>query len=87
MQISIIIVSYNVKYFLEQCLRSVKKATKNLDTEIIVVDNNSVDESAKMVIKKFPNIKTSIFLLQKELSTMQIGLKLAEICLKSKVFL
>jgi GT2 family glycosyltransferase len=56
MQISIVIVSYNVKYFLEQCLRSVEKATKNLEAEIIVVDNNSVDESAKMVKNKFPNV-------------------------------
>ena len=55
MQISIVIVSYNVKYFLEQCLRSVQKATKNLEAEIIVVDNNSVDESPAMVNSKFPN--------------------------------
>ena len=56
MQISIVIVSYNVKYFLEQCLRSVEKATKNLEAEIIVIDNNSVDESAEMVKNKFPNV-------------------------------
>ena len=56
MKLSVIIVSYNVKYFLEQCLSSVIKATQNLETEIIVVDNNSVDESAEMVEKKFPNI-------------------------------
>lgn len=56
MQISIVIVSYNVKYFLEQCLRSVEKATKNLEAEIIVVDNNSVDESAEMVKNKFSNV-------------------------------
>ena len=57
MELSVIIVSYNVKFFLEQCLRSCIKATQNLDAEIIVVDNNSVDESAQMVQKKFPNIK------------------------------
>ncbi|MEE2700052.1 MAG: glycosyltransferase [Bacteroidota bacterium] len=57
MQVSIIIVSYNVKYFLEQCLRSVQKATQNLEAEIIVVDNNSVDESAVMVRNKFPNVR------------------------------
>ncbi|SVD30870.1 uncharacterized protein METZ01_LOCUS383724, partial [marine metagenome] len=56
MKLSVIIVSYNVKYFLEQCLRSVIKATQNLEVEIIVVDNNSVDESAEMVKRKFPNI-------------------------------
>ena len=56
MTLSVIIVSYNVKFFLEQCLRSCIKATQNLEAEIIVVDNNSVDESAKMVKEKFPNI-------------------------------
>ena len=57
MKLSVIIVSYNVKFFLEQCLRSCIQATQNLDAEIIVVDNNSVDESAQMVQEKFPNIK------------------------------
>ena len=56
MKLSVIIVSYNVKFFLEQCLRSCIKATQNLEAEIIVVDNNSVDESTEMVKKKFPNI-------------------------------
>ena len=56
MKLSVIIVSYNVKFFLEQCLRSCVKATQNLEAEIIVVDNNSVDESTEMVKEKFPNI-------------------------------
>ncbi|MBC8266646.1 MAG: glycosyltransferase [Flavobacteriales bacterium] len=56
-KLSVIIVSYNVKFFLEQCLRSCIKATQNLEAEIIVVDNNSVDESAEMVKEKFSNIK------------------------------
>ena len=55
MKLSVIIVSYNAKYFLDQCLSSVIKATQNLEVEIIVVDNNSVDESAEMVKRKFPN--------------------------------
>ena len=56
MKLSVIIVSYNVKFFLEQSLRSCIKATQNLEAEIIVVDNNSVDESTEMVKEKFPNI-------------------------------
>ena len=56
MKLSVVIVSYNVKFFLEQCLRSCIKATKNLEAEVIVVDNNSVDESAEMVTKKFTNV-------------------------------
>ena len=54
MKISIIIVNYNVKYFLEQCLQSVHKAIQNIDAEVFVVDNNSVDRSVEMVQEKFP---------------------------------
>ncbi|HPB05280.1 MAG TPA: glycosyltransferase, partial [Prolixibacteraceae bacterium] len=49
--------NYNVKHFLEQCLHSVEKASKNLATEVFVVDNNSVDGSKGMLLSKFPNIK------------------------------
>lgn len=56
MKLSIVIVNYNVKYFLEQCLLSVRKAVKDLDTEVFVVDNNSVDSSVEMIAKKFPEI-------------------------------
>jgi len=54
MKLSIIIVNYNVRYFLEQCLNSVYKATDNIDCEIFVVDNNSPDDSVEMVKEKFP---------------------------------
>lgn len=57
MKLSIIIVNYNVKYFLEQCLQSVHKAIQNIDAEIFVVDNNSVDRSVEMVTAKFPWVK------------------------------
>jgi GT2 family glycosyltransferase len=56
MQLSIIIVNYNVKYFLEQCLHSVQHAVSGLETEIYVVDNDSVDGSVKMVKEKFPEV-------------------------------
>jgi O-antigen biosynthesis protein len=56
MKLSIIIVNYNVKYFLEQCLHSVQKACKGLESEIFVVDNNSVDGSGKMIREKFPEV-------------------------------
>ncbi len=55
-RLSVIIVNYNVKYFLEQALHAVRKACHNLDTEVIVVDNNSVDGSAAMVRQKFPEV-------------------------------
>ncbi len=55
-KLSVVIVNYNVKYFLEQCLQSVMKACSGIDAEIFVVDNNSVDGSVEMVQKKFPTV-------------------------------
>ena len=57
MKLSIIIVNYNVKHFLQQCLQSVQKAKKNISIEIIVIDNNSVDNSVEMLKENFPKIK------------------------------
>jgi len=57
MVLSIVIVNYNVKYFLEQCLHAVNKATANIASEIFVVDNASVDGSCAMVKEKFRGIK------------------------------
>ena len=57
MKLSVIIVNYNVKYFLEQCLLSALKAAERVSTEIFVVDNNSVDGSVEMVQQKFPSVK------------------------------
>lgn len=56
MKISVIIVNYNVKYFLEVCLHSVLRATNGFDAEVIVVDNNSTDGSMQMVAEKFPTV-------------------------------
>ncbi|MEG1718207.1 MAG: glycosyltransferase [Bacteroidales bacterium] len=59
MKLSIIIVNYNVKCFLEQCLYSVLKSIHidMEDLEIFVVDNHSVDGSVEMVQDKFPKVK------------------------------
>lgn len=57
MKLSVIIVNYNVKYFLEQCLISVKNSGKGIDMEVFVVDNNSSDGSVEMVADKFPDVK------------------------------
>jgi GT2 family glycosyltransferase len=56
-KLSIVIVNYNVKHFLEQCLISVFKACHNFQYEIFVVDNNSVDGSCAMIKEKFPQVK------------------------------
>ncbi len=56
MLLSVIIVNYNVKYFLEYCLYSVVKALKDIDGEIFVVDNNSTDGSKEFFYNKFPGV-------------------------------
>jgi len=66
MDLSIIIVNYNVRYFLDQCLHSVQEAVERLkesrpdgqsfEAEVFVVDNNSVDGSVAEVRQKFPRV-------------------------------
>jgi len=53
-KISVVIVNYNVEYFLKQCLRSVYKALQHVEGEVFVVDNNSKDGSVAMVQESFP---------------------------------
>jgi O-antigen biosynthesis protein len=57
MQLSVVIVNYNVRHFLEQCLNAVYKAGLTLETEVLVVDNNSVDGSCQMIKEKFPSVR------------------------------
>ena len=57
MQISIIIVSFNTRELLKNCLDSIYRNTKGLQYEVIVVDNRSEDGSAKMVCDNFPNAR------------------------------
>lgn len=55
--LSIIIVNYNVKEFLLNLLSSIRKAAKNISSEIIVVDNASDDGSVEILREKFPDVK------------------------------
>ena len=55
-KLTVIIVNYNVKHFLEQCLYAVRNSSQGIDKEVIVVDNNSVDGSIAMLREKFPDI-------------------------------
>ncbi|MBS7786276.1 glycosyltransferase family 2 protein [Flavobacterium sp. CYK-55] len=57
MQISVVILNYNVRYFLELCVLSVQKALQNIDSEIIVVDNCSPDDSCVMMRERFSEVK------------------------------
>ena len=70
MQLSVIILNYNVRYFLELCVISVQKALETIDAEIIVVDNNSSDGSCEMMKQRFPNIT---FIANKENSGFPKG--------------
>lgn len=54
MKLSVIIVNYNVKYYLEQCLLSVERAIEGVDAEVIVVDNHSKDGSVEYIEQRFP---------------------------------
>ena len=57
MQLSIIIVSYNVRYFLDQAVASVLESTCTFDYEIIVVDNGSTDDSVEWMKGKYPSVR------------------------------
>ncbi len=54
MQLSVIILNYNVQSFLQLCLDSVFRSLKGINAEVIVVDNNSSDDSCQMVKTNFP---------------------------------
>ena len=55
-KLSVVIVNYNVKHFIEQCLFSVLKASENIACEVFVVDNNSVDGSVTLIKEKFSQV-------------------------------
>ena len=60
MKVSVVIVNYNVKHFLDQCLVSVYDSERGGvidDIEVFVVDNNSDDGSVEMLREKFPSVR------------------------------
>ena len=57
MRLSVIIVSFNVKYYLEQCLCSLRKACRDLETEVWVVDNASKDGTVDYLKPRFPEVR------------------------------
>ena len=56
-QLSVIILNYNTKELLDDCLTSVKKYMREVPLEVIVSDNSSIDGGPEMVKKKFPWVK------------------------------
>jgi len=57
LDLSVIIVNYNVKEFLQNLLHSIEKSSSNISKEIIVIDNASDDGSVEVIKEKFPSIK------------------------------
>jgi GT2 family glycosyltransferase len=57
LQLSIIIVNYNVRYFLEQCLYAVQRAMAGIAAEVTVVDNGSADGSIEYLRPLFPTVR------------------------------
>ena len=56
MKLSVVIVNYKVKHYLEQCLRSVAEASRGIAVEVIVVDNASGDGSVEYLRERFPDV-------------------------------
>ena len=53
MQLSVIILNYNVRYFLELCVKSVLESVSSINAEVIVIDNDSSDNSCLMLQEVF----------------------------------
>ena len=57
MKLTVVIVSYNVKYYLAQCLESLFKGLEGIASEVVVVDNASTDGSVEFVRAQFPEVR------------------------------
>lgn len=57
MKLSVIIVSYNVRHYLEQCLYSLRRSLDGIESEIFVIDNHSRDNSVEYLKERFPEVK------------------------------
>lgn len=57
MKLTIIIVSYNVRYYLQQCLDSIEKAVQYIDAEVCVIDNHSKDDTVAYIRQHYPYVK------------------------------
>ena len=57
MKLSVVIVNYNVRTYLEQCLQSVRKALEGIEGEVFVVDNHSTDDSVEVLHRDYPWVR------------------------------
>ncbi|MGB3592143.1 MAG: glycosyltransferase family 2 protein [Nonlabens sp.] len=60
-ELSVVILNYNARHFLQLCLPSVIRALENIDSEIIIADNASTDGSIAMLAREFPSVNTLAF--------------------------
>ena len=56
-KLTVVVVSYNVRYYLEQCLRSVMRSGEDVDMEVFVVDNASGDDTIAYLQPLFPEVR------------------------------
>ena len=56
MKLSVIIVNYNVKFYIEQCLIALLRAVQDIEADVYVVDNHSRDGSVEFLTKRFPDV-------------------------------
>lgn len=56
MKLSVVIVNYNVRLLLEECIKSVEKALDGIEGDIFVIDNNSSDGSMEYIRERFPKV-------------------------------
>lgn len=57
MKLAVVIVSYNVKYYLEQCLYSLRKALAGIEAQVYVVDNDSADDTVAYLASRFADVR------------------------------
>lgn len=57
MKLSIVIVSYNVRSYLDRCLESVQKALEGIESEVFVVDNASTDDTMTVLPPRYPRVR------------------------------
>ena len=56
MKLSVVIVNYNVRHYITQCLYSVRRAIEGIDADVYVVDNHSQDDSVEYIRNNFPDV-------------------------------
>ena len=57
LKLSVVIVSYNVRCYLAQCLVSLQRALQGVEAEVYVVDNHSRDDTVGYIREHFPHVK------------------------------